>query len=437
MQNSRKIISLFILVSLTLFGCVKEVQENTARRGNVIFIHPDGTGLAGWHALRILEKGPDGELQWDKLESIGLYKSHVKNTLTTSSNAGATIHAYGKKVRYHSYGMDETEELTALSGKKQSIMMEARDAGLATGLVNSGSIIEPGTGVFMASDTKRAHYEAITKKIVESGADVILSGGEEWFLPEGVEGKHAVGRRTDGMNLVDYAKSEGYTIVYNREELLSIPADTKKLLGVLAKIHTFNDKSEEELNELGLANFDPNAPTLAEMTKVAIDVLTNSGKQFFLVVEEEGTDNFGNKNNASGFFESLSRSDEAIGVAREFAKENPNTLIIVASDSEAGGPEVIGARIDEIDETYIVPDNESNGAPVDGINGTGGKPFYSQPDQFGQKLPFYIAWSTNADTYGSVVARATGINSEMINGTIDNTDIYRVMYATLFGKTLD
>jgi alkaline phosphatase len=437
MRNSILIISLFVLLSAALFGCVKEVQENKARKGNVIFIHPDGTGLAGWHALRILEKGPDGELNWDKLPSIGLYKSHVKNALTTSSNAGATIHAYGKKVRYHSYGMDETEELTALSGKKKSIMMEAHDADMATGIVNSGSIIEPGTGVFMASDTKRAHYEAITKKIIESGADVILSGGEEWFLPKGVEGIHATGKRTDDINLVEYAKSNGYTVVYNREELMNIPSDTKKLLGVLAKIHTFNDRSEEELQEAELQNFDPDAPSLAEMTEVAIEVLKNTGKQFFLVVEEEGTDNFGNKNNASGFLESLSRSDAAIGVAQEYLNDNPNTLLLVASDSEAGGPEVYGTRIDEKDESYTIPDRVDNGAPVDGPNGTGGKPFYAQPDQFGQRLPFFISWSTNSDTYGSVVARAAGINSEMLSGTIDNTDLYRAMYATLFGVILD
>lgn len=426
-----------ILLIFLFSGCLKKVEEDTARKGNVIFIHPDGTGLAGWHTLRILEKGPDGELNWDRLPEIGLYKSHTKNSLVTSSNAGATMHAFGKKVVYHSYGMDGTTELTALSGKKKSIMIEARDAGMAVGVVNSGSIIEPGTGVFLASSTARNKYEEITRKIIESKAEVIMSGGEEWLIPEGTEGRFGKGLRTDSLNLIEYAIEQGYEVVYNKDELKAIPAETKKLLGVFARVHTFNDESEEIQKEKGLEDFTPEAPTLAEMTDAAINVLNNSGKQFILVVEEEGTDNFSNKNNAKGFLSALKRADDAIGVAMKYRLKNPNTLLVVASDSEAGGPEILAEQIEDVPDDFITPEMDKNGAPIDGINGMASKPFYSMPDQFGQRLPFGIAWSTGSDTYGSVVVRAEGLNSTMIKGTIDNTDIYRVMYATLFGKILD
>ncbi|MBN1301502.1 MAG: alkaline phosphatase [Melioribacteraceae bacterium] len=433
----RKHVILLIIFSFFLSGCLKPVEENEVRKGNVIFLHPDGTGLAGWNALRILDKGPDGNLNWDSLPNIGLYRSHTKNTLTTSSNAGATMHAYGKKVVYDSYGMDGEEELTALSGKKMSIMMEAKSAGMAIGIVNSGSIIEPGTGVFVASDTKRKHSEAITEKIMKSGAEVIMSGGEEWMLPEGTQGKFGEGRRTDGKNLINYMIEHGYTVVYNRDELLSIPDSTTKLFGVFARVHTFNDQSEEEQRELGLENYNPDTPSLSEMTKAAIDVLNNSKKQFFLVVEEEATDNFANHNNANGFLTALKRADDAIGTVQEYLKEDPNTLLLVASDSEASGPEVLGYKYDSVDSNYTTPANEPGGAAVDGVSGTGTKLFYSQPDQFGNRLPFHIIWSSYYDLYGSVVVRADGINSEMVKGKVDNTDIYRIMYATLFGKILN
>jgi len=38
---------------------------------------------------------------------------------------------------------------------------------------------------------------------------------------------------------------------------------------------------------------------------------------------------------------------------------------------------------------------------------------------------------------GGVVAKAHGLNSAMLPNNVDNTDIYRLIYATLFGKTLD
>ena len=79
------------------------------KTGNVIFIHPDGTGLADWNALRILTVGPDNEIKWDKLSNIGLYQGHIRNRATSSSNAGATIHAYGVKADVADFGMIDNE----------------------------------------------------------------------------------------------------------------------------------------------------------------------------------------------------------------------------------------------------------------------------------------------------------------------------------------
>ncbi|PKL88927.1 MAG: alkaline phosphatase [Ignavibacteriae bacterium HGW-Ignavibacteriae-2] len=437
MKNNIRLIATLLIIVFLVYSCVKQVPETKIKTGNVILIHPDGAGLSAWNALRILDKGPDGETNWDKLPNIGLYKSHTENSLTTSSNAGATMHSFGQKVPYHSYGMNGNNKLTALSGEDKSILIEARDAGIATGIINSGSIVEPGTGVFAASDERRDHYEEITKKIIESGVDLIMSGGEEWMLPEGVYGRHGYGKRTDGLNLIHIARDKGYEVVYTLEEMKNIPFDTKKLLGVFALSATFNDKTEEELKKLGLPNYNPEAPTIAEMTETAIRVLKNTGKQFFLVVEEEGTDNFPNHNNANGTFEALKRADDAIGVALEFQQKEQNTLVLVTSDSEAGGMEICGYRYQDVDDNFITPEKESNGAPVDGSEGTKSRPFFSKEDQFGRKLPFHVAWSTLNDTYGSVVVKAIGVNSYLSNGLIDNTDIYRIMYASLFGKLLD
>lgn len=238
------------------------------------------------------------------------------------------------------------------------------------------------------------------------------------------------------MNLINWAKENGYEIVYSKDELQNTSADAKRILGVFAKIHTFNDKTEEDLIELGLPNYSETAPTLAEMTDFALKFLSRKG-QFILVVEEEGTDNFGNRNNANGKLEALSRADDAIGVVLNFIDSNPNTMLITASDSEAGGLEVDGFEVDIFNEDNPLPERDNNGAPLDGINGTGTLPFLSAPDKNGKQFPFAIAWSCFGDVTGSVVARAHGLNSEKMCGKIDNTDIYRFMYLTLFGVWLD
>ena len=428
-----------ILIIITfLLSISSHGQENQeAKTGNVIFFHPDGTALAGWNAIRVLYYGPDGQINWDRLSNIGLYQGHTKNTLTSSSEGGATMHAYGMKVELLSYGMDGKKPLTSRSGSNLSIMMEAKSKGINIGIINSGKIVEPGTGVFVTSDVSRANEDAISKKIIESGADLIFSGGEENLLPVGIEGKFGQGKRKDGLNVIELAKQLGYQVIYTREELSSISNSTEKVLGIFARSHTFNDKSEEDLLKLGLKNYQPEAPTLAEMTEAAINFLSGKKGNFFLVVEEEGTDNFGNCNNANGYFEALKRADDAIGVALNFYSKNSNTLIITAADSEAGGMEIYGFLEKDMMPDQPLPEKSKNGAPLDGINGTATKPFLSAKDKYGNQFPFAVAWSTSDDVYGSVIARAEGLNSELMNGKIDNTEIYRIMYATLFGVILN
>jgi len=424
-----------ILSTIMLFSSLVFSQNYVT--GNVIFLHADGTSLADWNALRILTVGPDSEINWDRLSGIGLYQGHIKNRITSSSNAGATVHAYGIKVDIDAFGLDNGKIPTALSGKQLSIMQEAKQNGIFTGIINSGSIIEPGTAVFVSSDTKRQNYESITKQVVLSGTDLIFSGGEEFMLPIGTKGRFCKsGKRTDNLNLIEEAKKRGYKVVYTKEELANTSINENKILGVFAEGHTFNDKTEEELKKLGLDYYVQSAPTLKEMTDFALKFFGTKGK-FFLVIEEEGTDNFGNKNNAKGKIEALKRADDAIGSIISFIESNPNTTLITAADSESGGMEVCGYEIEPLEENTPLPNFDENGSPLDGIEGTGSLPFISAPDKNGKRFPFAIAWSTLGDVSGSVVARAHGLNSEKMKGKIDNTDIYRIIYLTLFGKWIN
>ncbi len=437
-QKSKLVLLLFFFSASVMLSFSESDKNKTYPRGNVIFIHPDGTSITVWNTVRMLYYGPDSEINWDKLPYIGIYRGHLTNSLTATSNGGGTVHAYGVKVSTAAYGSDNGEIPTSRSGVKMSIMKEAIKSGIKCGIINSGNIDEPGTGVFLANDNSRANSESIALSIIKSRADVIMSGGEEWLIPVGVKGKHCKeGKRTDGKNLIKLAKQNGYTIVYTLEELLQIPDDTEKLLGVFAEDHTFNDKTEEDLAKLNLPLYQPWAPTLAEMTEAAIKILSRNNSQFFLVVEEEGTDNFGNKNNAIGMLEALKRSDDALGVALKFESQNSNTMIITCSDSEAGGMEAIGFDEERLKPNEPIQLTDPNGSFYDGINGKESLPFISAPDKSGRRFPFVVSWSTYSDVSGSVVVRAAGLNSEFVKGSVDNTDIYKFIYLTLFGKLLN
>ena len=135
-----------------------------------------------------------------------------------------------------------------------------------------------------------------------------------------------------------------------------------------------------------------------------------------------------------GTFEALSRADDAIGVVLKHIESQANTMLVVASDSDAGGMQIDYVKKPEYGKR-LAPYTWS-GSAQDGKDGTATLPFTAMPDQFGNRFEFSVVWSTSDDVYGGVVAKAHGLNAEVLPNNVDNTDIYRVMYTTLFGEWL-
>lgn len=116
----------------------KGAASGKIAKGNVIFLHPDGTGLNHWNTGRMYWYGPDGILNWDRMTEMNAYRGHMANRLTGTSHGGATVHAFGYKVQDNSFGLDRTRRIYGLSGFEGSIMREALAAGMPVGLVNDG-----------------------------------------------------------------------------------------------------------------------------------------------------------------------------------------------------------------------------------------------------------------------------------------------------------
>jgi glycerophosphoryl diester phosphodiesterase len=461
----------------------------TADTGNVIFIHPDGTSPSHYMALRNIDLGPDGRLNWDKMSNAGVYLGHMDNQLTGTSNAGAVTHANGVKVFNESFGLNaDNSEVTSASGKLgYTILEEAIAAGKGTALIQSGHIGEPGTAAFAAATTNRDGDNTrardktaeIAEQVIRSGTQIIMAGGEVYLLPQGTTGFHvtaeidaafndAPDRPT--INLIELAKSLGYTVVYTEEQMNAAVATataSTKLLGIFAANHTFDDRREESL---GLNTDNPlplyvsTAPTVAEMLDASLKILRQDPDGFFVVMEEEGTDNFANNNNAVGTIEALRRADAAIGVAMDFVNtQDPNTLVLTAADSDAGGMQVYqfapytrpsgnfdASNPNLADEQPEVPfinvnrtTTNTSRVYLDGPEGstaTEGQPWtpFSAEDSIdGPMGNFGIAWVGTPDFPGSIVSKAHGMNADKLPSTLDNTQIYDLMYETLFGVTPD
>ncbi len=508
----KKLIVLLVVVVVGLFSLAPlSAQDNPIPTGNVIFYHPDGSGLGAWAAARIYWYGPDGLLNWDQLPEMAIYRGHMSDRLVGTSNGGATVHAFGYKVLGPgSFGLDggiDPEEpgsdgrpINALSGFEGSIMREAAAAGMPVGVVNDGDLPEPGTGAFLAEIGDRNLSNDIALQMLmgrpgfegEPAPKVMLGGGEGFFLPREAPACGAEitlecyvhvdqinGRgpdRRDGRNLLVEASEMGYEVIRTRAEFDALwariqaePDFTPMVLGLFARDDLFNDTQEERLISLGLVDnsmaetregrliiwgsrpgtpgFNP--PTSAEMNMMALELLRRhsaaAGMPFFLVAETESVDNVPNNANAIGTLRALKIADDTIGVFREFIAENPNTLLLTAADSDAGGIELFSPPPMSGDRVTTSTGNPTGfglnqGFPLDGIEGQNTAPFVAAPDAFGTEMPFAIGWVGTNDIAGGILARAEGLNAEMLrtqfSARFDSTDVYRMMYATLFGTML-
>mmetsp|Transcript_7334 Transcript_7334/g.21122 ORF Transcript_7334/g.21122 Transcript_7334/m.21122 type:complete len:524 (-) Transcript_7334:1096-2667(-) len=482
-------------------------EHVTGKIGNTIFLHPDGTGLNHFQLGRMYWAGPDNDFSWnwDQLPEIAVYKGHMFDRLVGTSNGGATVHAFGYKVDSSSFGNDAGRSIKSLSGFGGSILREAAAQGMPTGLVNDGDLAEPGTACFTSEVEDRNESEEIVRQILDGRVgkegepvpEVLLAGGEGFFLPKGtpkceedvtldcfIHEDQITGEgpsREDNRNLLREFANKGYEVIRTREEfdalLHRIEADphfTPKVLGLFARDDIFNDEPEEKLIDIGLVipekagskegrlilyGSRPNtrgfAPaTGAELGKMALEILKRHsharGKPFFLVAEIESTDNLPNNANAIGMLNAIKRADDLVGVVRHFIAENPHTFTILAADSDGGAPQCFGPPPVDNDGRVTVSGGNSTGIneeedladrfELDGVEGRNTEPFTAEPNDFGDPQKFAIGWSGTDDVGGGIVARAEGINSELLSKEFsvrfDNTDIYRMLYLSLFGKFL-
>lgn len=310
-------------------------------------------------------------------------------------------------------------------------------------------------------------------------------------------------QRTDNIDLIQDAINRGYRVIFTRGEFEQLKVDlaqaaqnpsspnfAPKVLGLFAYHHTMNDTTEENLIARGLtftfnpailsdvldkrgrfvlwgAHPDPNAvvpgtslsihdpdsvnpPSAAEMTEVALTILGRRarqvGKPFMLVTEPESCDNFGNSGNGIGTVAAAKVADDMMGAALRFIAQNPNTMVITAADSDAGGLQTQDRG--PVNLANPIP-NVSDNANIDGVRGrntaTNPSPILvAEPDQFGVRLGFELRWTQGFGDYGTgaIVTKASGLNAERLvteqqfTERFENSDIYRMMYLTLYGQLL-
>ena len=277
---------------------------------NIILLIGDGMGVAQVFMGITANKGM---LNLVNMKEIGFSKTQSADKYITDSAAGGTALACGVKTKNHSLGVDE-------NGKPvMSILAYSEEHDKATGLVSTSAITHATPASFVAHTPDRVKYELIAKQLTNSGVDVFIGGGYDFFA-----------HRSDSVNLINELQNKGYKIYQNIEE---VPDDYHGKLGILTA-----PKHNPKLPERG--------NLLPEATEEALKVLDKASKEgFFLMVEGSQIDWGSHQNDVAYITREMLDFDKAIGIALDYAAKHKNTLVIVTADHETGGASNLGDDI--------------------------------------------------------------------------------------------
>ncbi|MEN3539160.1 alkaline phosphatase [Microbispora sp. ZYX-F-249] len=382
------------------------------RARSVIFINGDGMSAAHREAARLYLTGLGGQLTMDRLPVSGQLTTspHDPASAVTDSAAAATAWATGTKTYNGAISVD-------VKGKPLPILgLQAKAAGKSTGLVTTAQVTDASPAAWFSRTADRAAQDEIARQyLAVSKPDVILGGGEDWWLPAGTPGAwpdkpaEDPGEASKGTkgNLIDQAKRAGYQYVSTAKELAR--AKRGKLLGLFGNEEMFQQRPE------GQGDVYAPAVDLATMTRKALDTLSTNKKGFFLFVEEEGIDEFAHENNGTRVLQAMASLEKAVKVARAYVAAHPDTLLVVTGDHDCGGLTVEDTS--GSDESGSDPSTEDGPFPIHGSD-----------------LTFVMDWTTTGHTGADVPVTAQGPLSTLFTGKHPNTYVHKVLSRALTSR---
>jgi alkaline phosphatase len=303
-----------------LAGCAS-TPPATGQPKNIIILFADGAAPVQWdfgkRSSAVLRQQPFATTDIVFREGVlGLLSTQPHGVYVTDSAAAASAMSTGYKVE------NGAVSITPDGKPQRTVMQAAKAAGKRIGLVTTATVYDATPAAFAINARSRRDSQVLVDLFFALEPDVLMGGGADYFLPTSARG----GKRKDGKDLIAGFGAKGHVIARNTTELKA--ASGTKLLGLFADEDMDFDVDRDPAKE----------PSLAEMAAAAISTLARqSPTGFVLLVENENTDTAGHANDAASLMRALWAFDDAVKIALEFQRRNPDTLLIITGDHETGG----------------------------------------------------------------------------------------------------
>jgi len=427
---------------------------------NIIVMIGDGCGYNHFAAADLYQYGVTGQQVYESFPvRLGV------TTYSTSGRAGYNPHRAWRNLDYLKEGAtDSAAAATALAcGVKtyngaigvvlpeggaapadvrpvENILERAEKHGKATGVVTSAELSHATPAGFVAHTASRGDYvEIANQMIAQSACEVVMGCGHplyntggvrrpeeelpekayQWLGGKGLWDQVVAG--TAGADADGDGTPDPWTLAQSRAdfERLSYVAPPKRLLGIPLSGTTLNqDRPGEALAAPYEVPRNQNVPTLAEMTRAALNALSADPDGFVVMIEGGAIDWAAHGGQLGRTIEEVVDFSRAVEAVTDWVSHHggwDDTLVIVTADHETGcltGPDT----------------TEADPWPELVSNGPGAMPG--------------AAWHSGGHTNSLVPVLANGTGSELLSGKakrtdprrgpyIDNTDIAHALFELL------
>jgi alkaline phosphatase len=265
----------------------------------------------------------------------------------TDSASATTAMATGVKIYDNVLNIDTT------GNRLKTITEIARDLGKSSGVVTTVQWSHATPAGMFAHNLSRDNYFAIANEMLGSASplNVIMGAGNPDFNDDGQPASRDakyVGGAAIWKRLKTGAHPTGWSLIQTRKEfetLASNPHPTvTKVVGTVQahtttqQARTLDVKGADSANPSGVA-YNPNVPSLATMTRAALNVLCQNPRGFFLMVEGGAVDWASHNRQLGRMIEEQMDFNAAVQAVVAWVTAHgswDNTLLIVTSDHETG-----------------------------------------------------------------------------------------------------